>query len=145
MINYYSLIGFLFRGSTAPRGPRPLHCRGFTTTLRQTTSGRTPLDEWSASRRELYLTAHNNHKRQTSTNPEGFEPTIPANYQPQTDVLDRAATGTGTFLLAVDKLKFLQLHLPFRSGSSQYLKVKLYKTNTITCIYKCATWSLFLS
>jgi hypothetical protein len=40
--------------------------RGFTITLRHTTLGRTPLDEWSARRRDLYLTTHNTHNRQTS-------------------------------------------------------------------------------
>jgi hypothetical protein len=30
-----------------------------------TTLGRTPLDEWSARRTDLYLTKHNTHKRQT--------------------------------------------------------------------------------
>ena len=37
-------------------------------TQRRTTVGRTPLDEWSARRRErdLYPTTHNNHNRQTS-------------------------------------------------------------------------------
>jgi hypothetical protein len=35
-------------------------------TLRHTTLGRTPLDEWSARRRDLYLTTHDTHKRQTS-------------------------------------------------------------------------------
>ena len=34
---------------------------------RRTTVSRTPLDEWSARRRELYLTTHNTHNRQTST------------------------------------------------------------------------------
>jgi len=29
-----------------------------------TTAGRTPLDEWSAHRRDLYLTTHNTHNRQ---------------------------------------------------------------------------------
>jgi hypothetical protein len=33
--------------------------RGFTITLRHTTLGRTPLDEGSARRRDLYLTTHN--------------------------------------------------------------------------------------
>ena len=33
---------------------------------RLTTVGRTPLDEWSARRRDLYLTTHNTHYRQTS-------------------------------------------------------------------------------
>jgi len=35
-------------------------------TQRRTTVGRTPLDEWSARRRDLYLTTHNTHNRQTS-------------------------------------------------------------------------------
>jgi hypothetical protein len=42
-----------------------------------TTLSRTPLDEWSAQSRDLYLTAHNTHKRHTSMPPPGFEPTIP--------------------------------------------------------------------
>jgi hypothetical protein len=37
----------------------------------------------------------NNHKRQKSIPPVGFEPTIPANARPQTYALDRAATGIG--------------------------------------------------
>ena len=36
---------------------------------RRSTVGRTPLDEWSTRRRDLYLTAHNTHNRQTSTSP----------------------------------------------------------------------------
>jgi hypothetical protein len=46
--------------------------------------GRTPLDEWSALRRDLYLTTHNTHNRQISTPPVGFEPTISAGERPQT-------------------------------------------------------------
>ena len=33
---------------------------------RRSTVGRTPLDEWSARRRDLYLTTHGTHNRQTS-------------------------------------------------------------------------------
>jgi hypothetical protein len=54
-------------------------------------SRRTPLDEWSARRRDLYLTTHN-----TQTNihaPAGFDTTISL---VKTYALDRAATGTGT-------------------------------------------------
>ena len=58
-----------FHGATAPSGPRPSHCRGFTVTLRHTTHGRTPLDELSARCRNLYLTTQNTHKRQTSHAP----------------------------------------------------------------------------
>ena len=64
-------------------------------TQRRTTVGRTPLDEWSACCRDLYLTTHNSHNRQTSMPPVGFEPTISAGGRPQTYALDRAATGTG--------------------------------------------------
>jgi hypothetical protein len=65
-------------GTTAPSGAGHPDCRGFTITLRHTTLGRTPLDGWSARRRNLYLTTHNTHNRQTSMPPVGFEPAIPA-------------------------------------------------------------------
>jgi len=42
------------------------------------TLGRTPLDEGSARRRDLYLTTHNTHKKQTPMSPAGFELAIPA-------------------------------------------------------------------
>ena len=64
-------------------------------TQRRTTVGWPPLDEWSARRRDLYLTTHNTHNRQISMPPVGFEPTTPAGERPQTYTLDRAATGTG--------------------------------------------------
>jgi len=35
-------------------------------TQRRSTVGRTPLDEWSARRRDLYVTTHNTHNRHTS-------------------------------------------------------------------------------
>ena len=85
---------FFFHGATAPKGAEP-HYRGFTTTLRHTTLGRTPLDEWSARVRDLYLTTHSIHKRQTSMYPAGFEPAIPASDRPHTHALDRTATGIG--------------------------------------------------
>jgi len=54
---------------------------------------RTPLNEGSVGRRELYVTTYNIHKRQTSMPPAGFEFTIPTSERPQTLALDRAATG----------------------------------------------------
>ena len=39
-------------------------------TQRRTTVGRTPPKEWSARRRDLYLTTHSNHNRQTSMPPD---------------------------------------------------------------------------
>ena len=64
-------------------------------TQRRITVGRTPLDEWSARLRDLYLTTHNTHNRQISKPPVGFEPTISAGEWTQTYALDHAATGTG--------------------------------------------------
>jgi hypothetical protein len=66
-------------------------------TQRCTTVGGTPLDEWSTSRRDLYLTQHKTHNRQTSMPPVGFEHKISAGERPQTYALDRAATGTGGY------------------------------------------------
>jgi len=51
-------------------------------TQRRSTVGRTILDEWSARRRDLYLTTHDTHNRQTSMPPVGFEPTILAGERP---------------------------------------------------------------
>jgi hypothetical protein len=50
----------------------------------RTTVGRTPLDEWSARRRDLYLTTHNTQNRRSSMLPVGFEPAISAGELPQT-------------------------------------------------------------
>jgi len=41
-------------------------------TQRRTTAGGTPLDEWSARRRDLYMKTHNTHNRQTSSPPGGI-------------------------------------------------------------------------
>ena len=59
-------------------------------TQRRSTLGRTPLDEWSARRRDLYLTTHDTHNRQISMPPVGFEPTISAGERPQSDGADGA-------------------------------------------------------
>jgi hypothetical protein len=49
-----------------------------------TTLGRTPLDEWSARFRDLYVATYNAHRKRTSTRPAGFEPEISARERPQT-------------------------------------------------------------
>jgi hypothetical protein len=58
------------------------------------THGRTPLDEGSARCREIHLTTHNTHKRQTSMPPAGFKTVIPAREWPNTNTLDRVTTGS---------------------------------------------------
>ena len=81
--------------ATAPGRPGRPHCRYFAIILRHTTLGRTPLEEWSARRRGLYLTTHNTHNRQTVIPPVWFEPTISAGEQPQIHALEGAATEIG--------------------------------------------------
>ena len=56
-------------------------------TQRRTTVGRTPLDEWSSRRRDLYLTTHDTHNRQISMPPVGFEPKISAGERPAAEKL----------------------------------------------------------
>ena len=51
-------------------------------TQRRNTVGRTPLDERSARRRDLYLTTHDTHNRQISMPQVGFEPMISAGCSP---------------------------------------------------------------
>ena len=91
---------------SSPSGPWSPHYRGFTTTLRHTTLGGSPLDEWSAGIGDLYLTTHNTYKRHTCPRAR-FEPTISAGERQQS-ALDRAATGIG-------KTKFhdpILVHIP---------------------------------
>jgi len=40
--------------------------------------GRTPMDGGSVRRRDLYLTTHNTHNKQTSLPAEGFKAAVPA-------------------------------------------------------------------
>jgi hypothetical protein len=92
--NNYVNQHLLFQWLTAPWGPRPPHCsRLHDHTLRHTTLGRMCLDEGPPRRRDLYLTTHNTHKRQTSMPSAGLEPTTPVSERPQTYALDGAATG----------------------------------------------------
>jgi hypothetical protein len=80
--------------------------RGFATTL-----GRTPLDECSARRRDLYLATHNTHDIQNSMPPAGFGPTIPASKRPQTLTLDRAVWQQCIFSPLISTYMFYKLLL----------------------------------
>ena len=76
---------YFFHGTTALSGPGLLIIQAsHSHSVRRTTLGRTSLDEWSDQCRDLYLTTHSTHKRQTSMPLAGFEPTIPANERPYT-------------------------------------------------------------
>jgi hypothetical protein len=56
-------------------------------------SCRTTLDEWSARRKDPYVTTCRTHKRQTSMPQVGFKLTIPASERWQIHALHRVATG----------------------------------------------------
>jgi hypothetical protein len=86
------LVFFLWRFDPITGQGLPLG--GFAITLiGHTTLRRTPLDEWSARRRGLYLTTHINHHWQISMPPPEFKRKIPASERAPKHVLDRAATG----------------------------------------------------
>jgi len=62
----------------------------------RTTVSRNPLDEWSARRRDLYLTKHDTHNRQISMSPVIFEPTISADERAQAAHLLRKTECAGS-------------------------------------------------
>ena len=126
-----------FCGAATQRESRPSHSWGFLDhTQRHTTVGRSPLDEWSARRRNLYLTAHNTHNRQTSMPLVGFEPTISAGERPQTYALDRAATGTCSICYML-KLKKKNNNI-LRFYNLTFIRLYLYRFNHhVVCSYRC--------
>jgi len=97
-------------------------------TQRRTTVGRTPLDEWSARRRDLYLTTHNTHKKQTSTPPEGFEPTVPASDRRTTPYTARPPGPT-------------QKYLPYKNNK-QCIATKLHITHFYVYFIQKMLWKL---
>jgi hypothetical protein len=80
---------FLFGATASP--PQWARTSSFTRFLDYTqwgtTVGRTPLDEGSARRRDLYLATQNTHNRQTFMLPAGFKPKTSASERPQTYAL----------------------------------------------------------
>jgi hypothetical protein len=102
---------FLSHGSTAPVGQDLLIVQvSRSHSARRTTLGRTTLDERSARRRDLYLTTHNSHNRQTSMPPAAFEPTIPVSERPQTHALAARPLGSAYGLIPLwNMLQLTQL------------------------------------
>jgi len=98
-------------------------------TKRRTTVGSNPLDEGSAHRRDLYLTTHNTHNRQTFMPSVGFEPTLSTGERPQICALDRAATGTGTIFFTTNYSLLINLTL-IRCSYQQRSKVNQKQMNS---------------
>jgi len=115
-------------------------------TQRHITLGRTPLDAWSARRRDIYLTTHNTRKRQTSMTPVGFEPTISAGERPQTHALDRGATGTDpspfTILKCIMKSAFRRAsHCEILVSFLSYHPTVFQMASSVRChLPRCCSW-----
>jgi hypothetical protein len=73
----YNFINFLSGGTVKVGQGRLILDVSRSHTMTHNTIGRTPLDEGSARRRNLYLTTHNTYNRHTSMPPAGFETAIP--------------------------------------------------------------------
>jgi hypothetical protein len=91
------------------------------------TLSRTPLDELSARRRDLYLATHNSYKKQTPMPPVGFEPAIPASEQSKSNALDRASNGIGLSHITSQQWRQRSLwsrnwHITYKLGGSQNCK-----------------------
>jgi len=108
----FSLFVF-WRGSPLVAQGLLIHEVSRSHTQRRTTVSRTLLDEWSARRRDLYLTTHNIHNRQTSMPPVGLERTISAGERSQTYALDRTAPGSGLLFLSKVNIQLAMLLLDF--------------------------------
>jgi hypothetical protein len=135
LTHYFSdfiLLCIYFHGITTPSGTGLPHYQGFAITLRHTTCGRTPLDDRSARRRNLYLTKHNANKRQTSISPVGFKPAIAASERPRTHALNRAATGIILFWQPLVTKCHSLCYMPYLSLTAQMYKMGNFKyTNTV--------------
>ena len=102
-------------------------------TQRSTTLGRTRLDEWSARRKDLYLTTHIIHRKQTSIPAAEFEPTTPARERLQTHVLDRTATGVGELLLWYREIESGEIKGLTETMCSRHHSLTFYILRDLTC------------
>jgi uncharacterized protein YjbI with pentapeptide repeats len=135
-LHYITLHYTTFTGSYSPGRTFGFPFRGFLITHIQA-HGRTPLDEWSARRRGLYLhrtTKTYKHNRQTSMPLAGFEPATPATKRPQTYALERVATGIGT--LHYITLHYITLHYAtLRYATLRYTTLHYTTIHYITLHY----------
>jgi hypothetical protein len=86
-------------------------------TQRRITVGRTPLDEWCARRRDLYLAIHNTQQTDFHI-PGGIRTQISTGERPPTYALDRAVTRTGKFM-------YVHLHI-YVVQAAAWVYIQLY-------------------
>jgi len=80
---------------------------------RHTKFGRTPQDELSERRTELYQTTHNTRMGQTTISSAAFELSIPASERPETHALNRAATGIGHSTIQLRNFSVIMIYSGF--------------------------------
>ena len=91
---YFSFCLFVFDAAALQWATASSFTRVLDHIQRRTTVGRTPLDEWSARLRDLYLTTHNIHNRHQCHQWDS-NPPISAGERPKTYAVDCAVIGTG--------------------------------------------------
>ena len=139
----YAPQHFFLRWRNWSSGARPPHYRGFTITLRHTTLSRSPLYEWSARCRDLYVTTHKIHKKQTSTKPAVFKPIIPASELPQTHTIERAATSlpTWSFWILIARVYLFKTFLSYILCIPRGYNVLVFLLlASITRVHLCFSW-----
>ena len=111
-------------------------------TQRRTTVGRTPLDEWLARRRDIYLTTHDTHNRQISMPPVGFEPTISAGESVLSgrclcdEVITRPEESYRLWCVVVCDLETSRIGAPYTYDIS-ILRVNVLKTSYLKLAAEC--------
>jgi hypothetical protein len=134
--HHYLYFDFLFSHIDNPGGYP--HSWSFEITLRHTTIDRTPLEEWSTLRRDLYRTKHNTRKKKISMPPAGLEPAIPVTERPKTHALDGADTVL-TYCLIISSCSYRSLenfvHQSFVKRPVIYTSPHLRLTTSPICIY----------
>ena len=78
----YFIRWFSLFGAAAPKWNRASPFTRFLDHTRRNTVGRTPLDGWLVRRRDIYLTTHTTHNRQTFIPQVGFELATSAGERP---------------------------------------------------------------
>ena len=148
LLNITGLFFHFVFGTTAPQWTRASSFTRFLDhTQRRTTVGRTPLDEWSARRRDLYLTTH-----KTLTTDKHPCPRWDSNPQSQQasgrrpTPLDCAVAGTG--LLASNGHKLLVIwhsycqHVSVR-GHTRGVCVNTFFSPCVWCLIYFQSWHHF--
>ena len=119
-------------------------------TQRRSTIDRTPLEEWSAHRRDLYLTTHDTHNRQISMPLVGFEPTISAGERPQRPLPDNTRHSQQTNIHAPSGNRIQDLSKRAAAGRcakfglDRFRNVNLYKVHTYLHTYKLTNKQTFI-